>query len=207
GTESGADAAGGGPDQQRVADIEGAQPDRQLAEQDDCRLARQDPVAPPVTGHGPDDQPEDAVHAAGDHPRQLAPGFARHYDGSAHACYRAEHEQRSGRRRDITCRDRGCHQLSLVNILHSRVSVSRGVYSAEVVGVFSLGGLRQPRRGWTTPPAPSPPLNLLVYRTRSVPRRACKRICQRDAAEPAGPRETNRMPGDAGPAFTELAVT
>jgi hypothetical protein len=30
-----------------------------LAEQDDCRLACQDPVALPVTGHGPDDQPEE----------------------------------------------------------------------------------------------------------------------------------------------------
>ena len=90
-----------------------------------------------VTGHGPGDQPEDPVHGTGHQARQPAPGFARHYDGSDHADYRAEHEQRSGRRRDITCRHRSCHQLSLVNILHSRVSVSRGVYSAGVAAVWA----------------------------------------------------------------------
>src|SRR5215469_3859552 len=110
GSERSADAAGGRPDQQGVAEIEGTQPDRQLAEQDDRCLSRQDPVAPPVAGYWPNDQPEDPVHGAGHHASQPAAGFARHYDGSDHAYHRAEHEQRSGGRRDITYRSRGHHQ-------------------------------------------------------------------------------------------------
>src|SRR5215469_17892445 len=109
-SERSADAARRRPDQQGVAEIEGNQPYRQLAEQDDRCLARHDPVAPPVTGHWPNDQPENPVHDAGHQPGQPAAGFARHYDGSDHAYYRAEHEQRSGGRRDITYRNRGYHQ-------------------------------------------------------------------------------------------------
>ena len=102
--ERGTDAVGRWPDQQRVADVEGPQPDRQLAEQDDRCLARHDPVAPPVTGYGPDDQPENSVHGTSHQRRQPTPGFARHYDGCDHAYYRAEYEQQSSGRRDITYR-------------------------------------------------------------------------------------------------------
>jgi hypothetical protein len=41
----------------------------ELAEQDDRRLARQDPVAAPVACHRAGDQPEDPGHGAGDQAR------------------------------------------------------------------------------------------------------------------------------------------
>jgi hypothetical protein len=113
--ERSADARGCGPDQQRVADVEAAKPDRQLAEQDDRRLGRQDPVAPPVAGHRIGDQPEEAVHGTGHQARQPASGAARHDDGSNDTYRGAQHEYGSGSRRDIACGDRSYHPLSLVN--------------------------------------------------------------------------------------------